>query len=298
MEYSKALTFIWEDPRWQQKMLIGTGVVIASVVLSIVLVGVLGFLIIAGYSVRLLQNVRAGQPHPLPEWDEWGEDLARGFKLFVVGIVWALPVMILVIPSGIGSAMTGARSEGIQLLGVLLSITTGCLSVLYGLLLAAVSPGFSIAFAKDEQIMSGLQFRDIVAWTQDNIGQVVVVVLIVIVASIAISLLSSIVGVLLCVIGLIVTIPLGTLVTSLFQYHLYGQLAYAYPYGGGLGDSGVGTTPSAPAAVEMPPAVPVPPAAETTPDVEPGASSSVEETSAEDDAPDYPDSGIDEEPKS
>ena len=31
--------------------------------------------------MRLLQNVRDGETYPMPEWDQWGEDLTRGFKL-------------------------------------------------------------------------------------------------------------------------------------------------------------------------------------------------------------------------
>ena len=83
MEISKSISYITEDPRWQQKLLIGTGVIIASTIFSVVLIGLIGFIIFAGYCVRLLQNVRDGQSYPLPEWDQWGEDLARGFKLAV-----------------------------------------------------------------------------------------------------------------------------------------------------------------------------------------------------------------------
>lgn len=244
MEIGKSLTYITEDPRWQQKLLVGTGVFIASMVFSIVVIGVLGFFIITGYAIRLLQNVRDGELHPLPEWDQWGDDLARGFKLFVVSLVWSLPLIIFTIPSGIGNALVSADSEGAQVVGVMLSICGSCLSMLFGLVVAAVTPGFSIAFAEDERISSGLAFRDIIAWTQENIGQVIIVVLVVLVASLVITLVAGIVGVLLCLVGLIVTIPLGGLVTLLFQYHLYGQLAYAYPYGGSGGPGS--STPPAP----------------------------------------------------
>lgn len=319
MEYSKALTFIWEDPRWQQKLLIGVGVVIASTVLSVVLIGLLGFLIVMGYCVRLLQNVRAGHPHPLPEWDEWGEDLARGFKLFIVSIVWALPAILLTIPSGVGGAMAGASSEGVQAFGTLISVATACLSFLYGLFLAAVTPGFTIAFAEDEQITSGLQFRDILAWTQDNIGQVIVVTLLYLIASFAFVVVGSIVGVLLCLVGLILTIPAATLVAYLFQYHLFGQLAYAYPFSGGTRASGFSSTATATGAssssvapiVTTTPATTPPPATseptasdltssstppaapeETAPDVPPGM-----EPPIEGDASESPGSGSDEQPK-
>ena len=60
MDIGKALTFFTEDERWVEKMAIGTGVAVVSLVLSPVLIGIVGFLIIAGYSVRLLQHVRDG----------------------------------------------------------------------------------------------------------------------------------------------------------------------------------------------------------------------------------------------
>ncbi|MCB0090731.1 MAG: hypothetical protein KDE54_22695, partial [Caldilineaceae bacterium] len=62
MDIAKAITFITEDPRWKEKMGMGLVVVVASAILSIVLVGILGFAIVTGYSIRLLQNVRDGQP--------------------------------------------------------------------------------------------------------------------------------------------------------------------------------------------------------------------------------------------
>jgi hypothetical protein len=305
MEISKSISFITEDPRWQQKLLIGTGLVIGSSILSVVLIGIVGFIILAGYCVRLFQNVRDGQAYPLPEWDQWGEDLARGFKLFVTMLVWGLPILILVIPSIIGSTMSSSRNEGAQFMGAMLSICGSCLTIIYGLLLAVVSPGITIAFAKDEQITSGLQFRPILQWTQANIGQVLVATLVYIAASIALSLIGSIVGVLLCVIGLIITIPLASLLTTLFQYHLYGQLAHEHPYPsagttGMSSDSGTvmiyepptesytepyttTTTPTGPEVTQTPPDI-----AQTPPDT--ASSAPTKEIS------DYPDSGVDKPP--
>ncbi len=232
MEISKSISFITEDPRWQHKLLIGTGVLVAATVLSPILIGFLGFLIAIGYGVRLLQNVRDGQTYPMPEWDQWGDDLVRGVKLFVVGIVWAAPMFLLIIPSIIGAALSESDSDAAVTFGVMLSLCGGCLTAIYGLLLLFIMPGYTIAFAKDEHIRSGLSFGSIVTWTQQNIGQVAVVSLIFIAASFALSLLGGLIGVLLCIVGLIVTIPLATLLTYLIQYHLYGQLAYSFPMGG------------------------------------------------------------------
>jgi hypothetical protein len=279
MEISKSISFITEDPRWQQKLLIGTGVIIGSLVLSFVLIGIVGFIIFAGYCIRLLQNVRDGQTYPLPEWDQWGEDLARGFKLVIASIVWGLPIIILVIPSLIGNAIASQGSDGAEFVGAMLSICGSCLSLIYGLLLAIVAPGISISFARDEQITSGLQFRDIIAWTQANIGQVLVVTLVYIAASIALNIVGWIVGLLLCIVGTIITLPLATLLTGLFEYHLFGQLAYAYPFPSGGGPTNTDLT------------------AYTTPaDMAPGVAPLVPPTGTDapvGDSTDYPDSGVD-----
>jgi hypothetical protein len=282
MEISKSISFITEDPRWQQKLLTGTGVLVAATVLSPILIGLIGFVIAVGYSVRLMQNVRDGDPMPLPEWDQWGEDLARGFKLTVVTLVWIAPLLILAIPSGIGSALAGSRSDAAVTMGVMLSICGGCLSFLYSLFVFVMMPGFSIAFAEDERINSGLQFRKIWDWTRANSGQVVVVTLIYIAASIALSLLGAVIGVLLCIIGLLVTVPLASLLIYLIQYHLYGQLAYSFPMSGGSQ-----TTPEPPVytpPADMNPGVMPEAYTPTVPPVDTAATT------------DYPESGIDNPP--
>ncbi len=232
MDYAKALTFITEDPRWKEKIAIGGGVALISILLSFILIGVIGFLIISGYAVRLLQNVRDGKTHPLPEWDAWGDDLVRGFKFLVVSLVWSLPAIIFTIPSTIGGMLTEGGGSAETVGGIIVFCAT-CLVSLSSLFVALVSPGFTIGFATDERIGSGLQFTKIWNWTQQNIGQVVIAVIVIIVAGIAISLVGSIAGALLCLVGLVVTLPLIMLITTIYQFHIYGQLAYAFPYDGG-----------------------------------------------------------------
>lgn len=230
MDIGKALSYITEDPRWKEKVAIGTGVILLSGILSVVLIGIVGFLIVMGYTVRLLQNVRDGHPQPLPEWDQWGEDLVRGLKLAVVALVWSLPMILFSIPMTLGGALADGRGTG-AFVGSVILIGGSCLMVLYGIFLAIAQASFTIAYAEDEKISSGLQVREIWDWTMANIGQLVIVALAYIVVSIGVSLVGSIVGVLLCLIGLVVTLPLAQLVIYLFQYHLYGQLAAAYPFG-------------------------------------------------------------------
>jgi hypothetical protein len=268
MDYAKALTFLWEDPRWKEKLAIGTGVVLVSLLLSPILIGFVGFLIVMGYGVRVLQNVRDGNQYPLPEWDQWSEDLARGFKLAVVSIIWALPALLLTIPVVMGGVLMGAGEEnGAGFLTAIGGLTFGlgnCLVVLFSIFYALVTPGFTTWFARNEQISDGLKLTEVWEWTRRNLGSVVLVMIAYIIASIVISTVASIVGTVLCIVGLIVTIPLGTLATYLYQYHLIGQLAYKDRTGAPY------YVPPAPAPgatyAAPPPVTPAAPAAPATPD--------------------------------
>jgi len=231
MDYGKSFTFVFDDPRWITKIAIGTGLILVSSLLSVILIGVLGFFILGGYSIRLLQNVRDGDDTPLPEWDDWGGDFMRGLKYAVVGIIWALPMIIFVLPMIIGGAISDGNG-GASFLGGLIMVGAGCLMFLYGLFVALAAPGFTIAYSGDERINSGLQFTEIWHWTQSNIGQVIVAVLVVLLAQFVITMVGSIVGAVLCLVGMAITIPLASLAVSIFQHHVYGQLAHEFPFDG------------------------------------------------------------------
>lgn len=229
MDIGKALTFITEDERYLEKLGIGVALLLISAVASIAFVGVLGSFILMGYGLRLLKNVRDGVEKPLPEWDQWGDDLARGFKLVVVGFVWALPIIVLAVPLAIGAGIADSGGDTAQVFGSLILFGASCLMALYGVFVAVMTPGYTIAFAKDETIRSGLQITEISRWTLKNIGQVVIAGLVGWAAGAVFGIVGMISGMLLCVIGLVVTLPLAGLVTTLFQHHLFGQLAREFP---------------------------------------------------------------------
>lgn len=225
MDIAKALTFITEDERWLEKLAIGVGIVLISSFLAPLLIGLLGFFIVAGYAIRLLQNVRDGQPRPLPEWNQWSEDFVRGLKIAIVTLIWALPLFVVVVPMGVGVALADSGREAAEIFGGLILFGSLSLTVLYGLVVALLTPGFTIAFARDEEIRSGLQLTEIWQWTQQHLGQVLLIGIVYLAASFALGITAMLAGLLLCGVGLIVTMPLSTLVIMLFQHHLYGQLA-------------------------------------------------------------------------
>lgn len=219
MDFVKALTFMTEDPKWKEKLAIGTGMALLAPL-------IIPAVILMGYCVRLLQNMREGQQFPLPEWDDWSGDLVRGFKLFVVTIVWVLPVFLVMLPAIIGGVMTDSDSGFVETLGIIILVGTMCMSFIYAIFVTLMTPGFTIWFARDEEIRSGLQMTEIFEWTRNHVSEVLLFTIAYIVASFVISMVAGTVGMLLCFVGLIVTVPLGTLAVYLYQYNLLGQIAY------------------------------------------------------------------------
>lgn len=219
MDFVKALTFMTEDPRWKEKLAIGTGVALLAPL-------IIPAIILMGYCVRLVQNMREGEQFPLPEWDEWSGDLVRGFKFFVVTIVWALPIFLVMLPAIMGGVMVDSDSAFLETMGVIILVGSMCVTFIYALFVILMTPGFTIWFARDEEIRSGLQLTEIFEWTRQHVSEVLLYLIAYLVASFVISMVASTVGILLCGVGLLVTIPLGTLAVYLYQYNLLGQIAY------------------------------------------------------------------------
>lgn len=218
MDFIKALTFITEDPRWKEKAIIGAALALFAPL-------VVPTLILLGYALRLTQSMRDGKRAGLPDWDDWSGDLVRGFKLAIVYLVWSLPAAVATIPFFVGSIM--ADSDGFaRTFGVMILVGTACLTLLYSIFVTLMTPGFVLWFARDEQIQSGLQVSEIFAWTRDHLTEVVLFLIAVVIANIIFFTAASIVGTLLCLVGLVVTIPLATFITYLYQFNLLGQIAY------------------------------------------------------------------------
>ena len=248
MDIGRALTYFSEDERWVEKTAIGTGLLLISTLLLVALIGVLGYFILFGYLVRLLQNVRDDVHPVLPEWDRWGDDLVRGVKLACVVVVWALPIVLIFFPAFIISYIVAESTPynsnypGGSVASIIMSCAS-CLSFLFGIAYAVMQPGFTIAFARNEAIGDGLQVSEIWDWTRDNIGNAAIVAILTVIASMIITTVGSIVGLILCVIGAVVTVPLSQLIVYYFQSHLYGQLARVA--GEGAAGSHVGAMPDA-----------------------------------------------------
>ena len=211
MDIGKSISFVFEDKKWIEKVLIGGLIMMFTVIFSwTIIVGVIGGALMLGYMVQLVRNVRQREEYPLPAWDDWGAKIGSGIKLWVIFFVWMLPLIIISFPFGI---LTGIGGEDV---GALFSLCFSCISILYGIIFFLASPAITIRFAEGEDLSSGFQFSEILEFTKKHVGDIIIAVIVLWL----IQMVAGFIGLLLCGIGLFFT----GIWAMMVQGHLYGQI--------------------------------------------------------------------------
>jgi len=225
MDFGKAFTYMFQDPNWIAKLGIGTLLVLVGIFLAPLLIGFLPLVIVTGYSLVALDNVRLGHEHPLPEWQDWGRFFMLGLKVFVALFIWALPVMIGFVPVLAGGVLSdNGNSSGTGPIAALLIMCGSCLMILWGLFITLLTPAIYARVAATNRFAAAFDLGRIWEFTRDNLGNVIVAILLVWLAGIIAAVLGMM-GLLLLCIGVMVTIPLASLWQYLVQAHLFGQIA-------------------------------------------------------------------------
>jgi len=228
MDFAKAFTFMFEDPDWLKKLGIGTLIGLLGIVLSPVLVGIVPLLVLLGYTIDVLRNVMHGSDRPLPEWDNWGSFLAKGFKVAAASFVWSLPAILLTVPLVVGSMMadqggSAGNLGGAEALGIGIILCGTCLMILWSLFVTLISPAIYVRIAETDRFSSAFNFGAMWAFTRDNIGNIILALLLMIVVGFIASIVAGL-GFVALVIGVLITLPFATLWQYLVQAHLFGQI--------------------------------------------------------------------------
>ena len=206
MNIGKSIGFVFEDKKWIEKVLIG-GI--------LMLIPILGPILMMGYGIELVRNVRNHEPEPLPQWDEWGAKIAEGFKLLIINFVWGLPLFILMFLMFIPMAMAGNSDSGSGFASFLL-LCFGCFTFLYAIVLWLAVPGITIKFAETGELSDGFKVGEILDFTKKHVGQIIVVAIV----SWLVYMVAGMIGMLLCGVGALFTMFWASLV----YYHMIGQI--------------------------------------------------------------------------
>jgi hypothetical protein len=200
IDLGRAFRFVPEDPGWIKKILIG-GV---FTLLAGVLVG--GFFVM-GYAVRLLRRAAAGDPRPLPEWDDLGGIFSEGLRGLAIYLVYVLPVAIVPMAFAVAIAVAGAglsgapgtrdASEAFGALAAVGLMGVYAVTAILMLVLALYVPAALARFAMLDRVGAGFEVRENLAFIRRNLGNYAMALLLYLLASFAAQL-----GVVLCCVGI------------------------------------------------------------------------------------------------
>jgi hypothetical protein len=203
MDFGKAFTFVFEDPEWIKKVLIAA---------LFSLIPVIGTLVTVGWAMEAGQRVIRQDPLALPEVD-FGKHLGLGFKAFLIGLVYAIPVLVILIPISVVSMMP-ADNDTTTTVMTIVSLCCGGLAFLYSLILMVAVPAAMSNFLATEQVGAAFRFSEIISLLRAAPGAFLMVLLGGIVTGFVASL-----GSIACGIGVLVTAAYAMVV----NYHLIGQ---------------------------------------------------------------------------
>ena len=194
-DFVRPLAFVFEDPRWLQKILLG-GVFFAA---SIILVGIF---FIYGYLARLVRNVADGVEPPLPEWDDLAEFFAEGLRLFCVSLIYAIPMVVLICAITIPAAVLGSMdNEASRSFGGLAVSCMTCLAFPVGLGMAIWIPAAVLMAIVSRDFSSAFDFRRIAEFLRANVANYLLAFVVFLIARFA----AGVAGVILLCIGLLFT---------------------------------------------------------------------------------------------
>lgn len=212
MDYKKAFAYVFEDPDWISKFIIGA------------LLGIVGFLIIPfffimGYVIEIIQNVMQDKTPTLPVWDSWGEKFQKGLTLFLIGLTYSIPSLLAILVGVVGIVLMvlggDSGSDVLAVVGLVIVIAGFVIAGLYMIFLGLIYPAITIKYALTESFSETLKAGELFQFIKNNLGQYLLVILVII----GFNMLLQTVGQICCLISLA-----GIFYTQLLSAHLYGQL--------------------------------------------------------------------------
>ena len=201
-ELSDSVAWPSRDPQWVSKVVL-TGLIL--------LIPVVGQLVLVGWMLAALDNLRAGHP-VLP--DAGFSYIGRGLNLVVVYIAYGVALVLLFgVLFGAGIAIAGNAQDGAALLGVVLILLSYAVVLVGGLGLSLVTPAIIVATERGG-IGGGLDLRAVVRLVSADVEEALRAGLFALVAS-----LIGALGAIACLVGQYFTTPYGYAVLAGVVHH-------------------------------------------------------------------------------
>ncbi|MBM4465093.1 MAG: DUF4013 domain-containing protein [Chloroflexi bacterium] len=225
MDIGKSLTYMFEDEKWANKVVVGA---------VVNMVPLLNFAS-AGYMLATLRNVANDVIPPLPTWDDFGDYFIKGLVLFMIGLIYALPLLLLACCPMSATFLLAFSETGEMAVTEALSIAIlglfALLALLYTLAYTFVMPAVMLHYASAEDFSAAFRLGKIFAFIRDNVNSYLKAWLYVLVVGIVVGIGEFMVGAILGwipICGWIIFWIIGLGVafwTYLVVAHVYGQFA-------------------------------------------------------------------------
>jgi hypothetical protein len=184
VDFGRSFSFVTEDPDWVKKILIGGAFALACALL-------VGVPFVLGYFSRTLRNVVAGEPRPLPEWDDLGGIFSEGLRLTAVYLLYTLGIVAILAALGCVALLpvmalsgSGTRpSQALGLMGGLGIVAFYGLVMVVSLALAVYLPAALARAALRGTVADGFAWREVVAFITANLGNYLLALVIYLLAS-------------------------------------------------------------------------------------------------------------------
>lgn len=250
LDFEKSLTYIAKDPQWGNKLLAGSGLIMAMVVVflfplfvvflgsvtavlvSLAIAMIASFLIwflISGYVCKAA-HMRITEPEneTMPDWKDFPELLRTGLKYFFGYFLFVMPVSI-VFMAFCGLFLTGIITVGSQPhfpsgWMMFFAVLLGAVALFLYVLTIFLLPLMMSNFFKNQKILSFVNFPEAFSMLKNNIGNYFILILLFVAVSMLVQIVASFLAA--TVIGLIL-LPILYFYTYMVIVELVAQFVNA-----------------------------------------------------------------------
>ncbi|KAF5089251.1 DUF4013 domain-containing protein [Methanobacterium aggregans] len=216
----------YPSSNWKKVLILGVMILFSFLIIPL--------FVALGYFLRVLKASLAGL-EDLPEFDEWVDMIVDGIKVFLVGIVYSLPAIVILAVSMIAiwgslSSITAMQSAGMSpttALGMFTGI--GFVGMIVAMLyLLIITPVLYVAIANmayNEELGAAFRFSEIIGLIS-QIGWVDLIVwyVVVILIGFVVSFIGGIIGIIPIIGGIIAAL------TVYPYYNIFLSRAIAWLY--------------------------------------------------------------------
>jgi hypothetical protein len=206
IDVERGFRFIFEDPNWLKKLGIA----------GLLYLTIIGAIPVFGWALEVQRRTMHDHEEPLPDWSAFGEYIVNAFKVWLVYVIWALPIILLILVGIIPLAIIEAAFQEYEVIAVLIFLAVILpISLAYSLFLYGLYPILSGQYLENDSIREAINVRRAIRLFRVNWIEMIVASIL----GYAASYIASFVGLLLCGIGVFLLAPAGMAI----MFYYYGQ---------------------------------------------------------------------------